>query len=95
VSTGAPEHPTYEEKKRADAEARRQRRADEERRNRISELEQRIAAHEAEIKAIEGQMTAATFYDDRAAADAAIARHQKLMWEVGDLMNRWETLQNS
>ncbi|HEY5930055.1 MAG TPA: ATP-binding cassette domain-containing protein [Burkholderiales bacterium] len=94
-STRAPEHPTYQDKKRADAEARRQRRADDERRTRITELEQRIAAHEAEIKAIEGQMTATTFYDDRAAADAAIARHQKLMWEVGDLMNRWETLQNS
>jgi hypothetical protein len=33
------------------------------------------------------------FYDDRAAADAAVARHQTLMWEVGDLMNAWETLQ--
>ena len=94
-SPNAPEQRSYEEKKRADAETRRRRRADEERRGRITELEQRIAAHEAEIKAIEGQMTAATFYDDRAAADAAIARHQKLMWEVGDLMNRWETLQNS
>jgi hypothetical protein len=40
-------------------------------------------------------MAATTFYDDRTAAEAAIARHQKLMWEVGDLMNRWETLQNS
>ena len=95
ASTGAPEHLSYEDKKRADAETRRRRRADDERRTRITELEQRIAAHEAEIKAIEGQMTDATFYDDRAAADAAIARHQKLMWEVGDLMNRWETLQNS
>jgi ATP-binding cassette, subfamily F, member 3 len=89
------EQRSYEEKKRADAEARKQKRADDERRNRITELEQRIATHEAEIKAIEGQMSAATFYDDRAAADAAIARHQKLMWEVGDLMNRWENLQNS
>jgi hypothetical protein len=95
VTTAPPAQPTYEDKKRADAETRRRRRADDERRSRITELEQRIAAHEAEIKAIEDQMTAATFYDDRAIADAAIARHQKLMWEVGDLMNRWETLQNS
>jgi ATP-binding cassette subfamily F protein 3 len=94
-STNSAEHQSYEDKKRADAEARRRRRADDDRRSRITELEQRIAAHEAEIKAIESQMTAATFYDDRAAADAAIAKHQKLMWEVGDLMNRWETLQNS
>ena len=94
-STGAAGHLSYEDKKRTDAEARRRRRAEDERRGRISELEQRIAAHEAEIKAIESQMAAATFYDDRTAAEAAIARHQKLMWEVGDLMNRWETLQNS
>jgi len=93
--TAAPQHPSYEDKKRADAEARRQRRADDERRGRIAELEQRIAAHEAEIKAIETRMAAAGFYDDRSAADAAVARHQQLMWEVGDLMNRWETLQGS
>ncbi len=95
VATAAPEHRTYENKKRADAESRRRRRADDERRTRIAELEQRIAALETEIKAIESQMTAETFYDDRSTADAAIARHQKLMWEVGDLMNRWENLQNS
>ena len=48
-----------------------------------------------EIKAIEARMTADGFYDDRSAADLAISRHQQLMWEVGDLMNRWETLQGS
>ena len=28
-------------------------------------------------------------------ADAAVARHQSLMWEVGDLMNQWESLSAS
>ncbi|MEO6223774.1 MAG: ABC-F family ATP-binding cassette domain-containing protein [Vicinamibacterales bacterium] len=90
-----PQHPSYEDKKRADAESRRRRRAGDERRSRIAELEQRIAGHENEIKVIEAQMAADGFYDDRTAADAAIARHQKLMWEVGDLMSHWETLQTS
>jgi hypothetical protein len=33
------------------------------------------------------------FYDDRAAAQALVDRHQSLMWEVGDLMSQWESLQ--
>jgi hypothetical protein len=33
------------------------------------------------------------FYDDAAAAAAAIDRHKTLMWEVGDLMSQWEALQ--
>ena len=37
-------------------------------------------------------MSAADFYDDRAAATAMIDRHQALMWEVGDLMAQWEAL---
>jgi hypothetical protein len=32
------------------------------------------------------------FYEDRAAAQAAIDRHQTLMWEVGELMHQWEVL---
>ena len=86
---------SYEDKKRADAEARRKRRTEEERQTRIGELEQRIAAHETEIKALEARMADPAFYDDRATADAAVTRHQLLMWEVGDLMNSWEALQDS
>ena len=37
-------------------------------------------------------MAAAGFYSDRAAAQPVIDRHQALMWEVGDLMHRWEEL---
>jgi hypothetical protein len=33
------------------------------------------------------------FYDDRAAAQPTIDRHQALMWEVGRLMGQWEALQ--
>lgn len=38
-------------------------------------------------------MAAPGFYDDRVVADSVVAQHQALMWEVGDLMHRWETLQ--
>ena len=38
-------------------------------------------------------MAAPGFYDDRAAAQPVIDRHQALMWEVGDLMHQWEELQ--
>jgi hypothetical protein len=38
-------------------------------------------------------MAAPGFYDDRAAAQPTVDRHQSLMWTVGDLMQRWEALQ--
>ena len=34
-------------------------------------------------------------YQNREVADATVARHHQLMWEVGDLMNQWEALQES
>ena len=40
-------------------------------------------------------MAAPGFYDDRAAAQPVIDRHQTLMWEVGDLMHKWEELQSA
>jgi hypothetical protein len=40
-------------------------------------------------------MAAPGFYEDRAAAQPIIDRHQSLMWEVGDLMDQWEQLQSS
>jgi ATP-binding cassette, subfamily F, member 3 len=91
--TAAPEPPSYHAKKRADAEARQQRRAEADRQKRIADLEQRIAAHETEINAIETRMAEPAFYEDRTVAEAAASRHQQLMWEVGDLMNSWEALQ--
>jgi ATP-binding cassette subfamily F protein 3 len=85
----------YEDKKKTDADARRQRRADEERQRRIADLETRISEREHSIKEIEAEMSAPGFYENRAAADSTVARHHKLMWEVGDLMNQWETLQEA
>ena len=84
-----------DERKRADAEARKAARAEQARRARIDELEARIAEHERAIREIEVAMAAPGFYDDRAAAQPLIDRHQTLMWEVGDLMHQWESLQSS
>jgi ATP-binding cassette subfamily F protein 3 len=83
----------HAEKKRADAEARRTQRAAQAHQAKIDELETRIAACEHAIREIEQTMSAPGFYDNRLAAQPVIDRHQALMWEVGDLMHRWEELQ--
>jgi ATP-binding cassette, subfamily F, member 3 len=88
----APER--YEDKKRRDADARRQKKAADGLRRRIEELEARIADRENAIKEIELSMSTPGFYDNREAAQPVIDRHQTLMWEVGDLMNQWEALQS-
>jgi ATP-binding cassette subfamily F protein 3 len=85
----------HAEKKRADAEARREQKIAQARRAKIDELEAKIAVCENAIKEIEGTMSAPGFYDDREAAQPVIERHQALMWEVGDLMHRWEELHSS
>jgi hypothetical protein len=84
-----------EEKKRADSEARKRAREADARRLRIEQLEARIAECEQAIRAIEEQMSAPNFYDDRAAAQPVIDQHQALMWKVGDLMHQWEMLQTA
>jgi ATP-binding cassette, subfamily F, member 3 len=86
--------PSYDEKKKRDAESRRVKKAADGLRRRIEDLEARIADRENAIKAIEASMSVPGFYDDRDAAQPVIARHQALMWEVGDLMNQWEALQS-
>ena len=63
------------------------------RQRRIQELESRIAKAEAGIKEVEAAMSAPGFYQNHEAAKPIIDRHQALMWEVGDLMNKWEALQ--
>jgi ATP-binding cassette subfamily F protein 3 len=85
---------THEEKKRVDADARKRSKELQARRQRIESLESRIAETEAAIRDIEQQMSAPGFYDDRAAAQPVIDRHQALMWQVGDLMHQWEELQS-
>jgi len=62
------------------------------RQTRLTDLETRIAAAEASIKELESVMSAPGFYEDRAAAQAVIAKHQGLMWQVGELMHQWEML---
>ena len=59
---------------------------------RLTELEKRIAEKEQAVKALEAEMAAPGFYDDRAGADKKVSEHQSLMWEVGDLMGQWEML---
>jgi ATP-binding cassette subfamily F protein 3 len=85
--------PSYDEKKKADAAARRLRRADEERGRRLAELEARITEREVQIREIEAEMARPGFYDHRDQAEAKASRRHTLMWEVGDLMNQWEALQ--
>jgi ATP-binding cassette subfamily F protein 3 len=91
---GQPSKPaSYEEKKKSDAEARRVKKDAEARQRRIADLEARIGRAESEIKALEAQMSAPGFYENHEASRPVIDRHQALMWEVGDLMNKWEVLQ--
>ena len=84
---GAAEH------KRLQVEARRQQRRLDGLRRRIADLEQRIAEREEAVRGLEADMAAPGFFADQAAADEAVKRHQALMWEVGDLMNQWEALE--
>ena len=85
---------SYEDKKKADSETRRRKRAADDRARRISELEARIAAKETEIRELETKMAEPGFYDRRTESEALVTRHQSLMWEVGDLMNQWESLES-
>ncbi len=81
------------EHKRLQVEARRQQRKLDGLRRRIAELERRIAEREEAIRKLEADMAAPGFFTDQPSADEAVKRHQALMWEVGDLMNQWEALE--
>jgi hypothetical protein len=78
---------------RIDSEARKKLRASQAKQSEIARLEEQIAETETAIKDLEQQMAAPGFYDDRAASQAIVDRHQALMWKVGDLMHQWEELQ--
>src|SRR5207253_2729793 len=79
-------------------EARKRERAQEKKRTlqsqklqtQVAELEARIAEREQAIRDLEAAMAEPRFYEDRTQAQPMIDRHQALMWEVGDLMHRWE-----
>ncbi len=81
------------EHKRRQVAARREERRMQALRKRIAELERRIAEREAEVRQLEAKMAAPDLYSDSAAATEMVKRHQTLMWEVGDLMNQWEALE--
>ena len=82
-----------EERKRVEAERRKEQKAVEALKNRIAALEARIADREAAVKELEAAMAAPGFYEDREGSKSLVDRHQALMWEVGDLMSQWEALQ--
>jgi len=84
---------SYAEKKRADAEARRRKREAAARQRRLADLENRIGEREQAIKDLERKMAEPGFYDDREKAVKTAETHQSLMWEVGSLMEQWESLQ--
>jgi len=83
------------EKKRADADARKRQRAVQARQAEIDALEEQIADCEAALREIEQTMASPGFYEKREAAQPIVDRHQELMWQVGDLMHRWEKLQSA
>jgi uncharacterized coiled-coil protein SlyX len=87
--------PSRDERKRLEAEERRRKRAADALQSRIDALESQIADREQAIKELEASMAAPGFYDDRESSQPVIERHQALMWEVGDLMHKWETLQET
>lgn len=61
---------------------------------RLAELEKRVSESEGAVKKIEAEMAAPGFYDDREHSAAAAEEHQKLMWQAGELMGQWESLQS-
>ena len=92
AATAAPQQ-SREERKQLEADARKASKARAARQQRLETLEARIAEAEHSVKALEAQIAADGFYEDRAEAQRVIDTHQALMWTVGDLMGQWEALQ--
>jgi ATP-binding cassette subfamily F protein 3 len=82
-----------DDRKRQEAEERRRKRAREAVEGRIATLEATIAEREAAMKTLETAMSAPGFYENHDTSKPMIDQHQALMWELGDLMHRWEELQ--
>jgi ATP-binding cassette subfamily F protein 3 len=83
----------YEERKRESIEKRKRERALKTLKDRVAELEARIADREKAIKDAEQKMSAPDFYTDHVKSKSVLAQHQELMWEVGELLGQWEMLQ--
>ncbi len=82
-----------DERKHANIERRKRERAYQALTKRVAELEARIAEAERAIKEVEQQMAAPDFYAEPTAAKASLAKHQELMWQVGELLSQWEAVQ--
>jgi len=83
-------------RRRLAADARkRQQRAVEAQHRRVTAIEQKINDREAALKKLEVIMSQPDFYKEPKSANTLVAEHQALMWEIGDLMHEWETLQNT
>ena len=85
---------SYDERKRDAAEQKKRERALTALRARVTDIEGRIAEHEKAIKDAEAAMSAPDFYKDPPTSKAIIAKHQELMWAVGELLGQWEMLQS-
>ena len=68
-------------------------RAEKKRKQRLDEIEKRIAEKEAAVVALEQEMSTPGFFDDRVNAEKAAKDREALMWEVNDLMGQWELMQ--
>jgi ATP-binding cassette, subfamily F, member 3 len=85
---------SYEDRKRDQAEKNKRERAFKALKDRIAEIEARVADREKAIKEVEREMAAPDFYSDHEKSKPVLAQHQALMWEVGELLGQWEMLQN-
>jgi ATP-binding cassette, subfamily F, member 3 len=83
----------HEQRKRESIEKRKRERALKTLKDRVAELEARIADREKAIKDAEQKMSAPDFYTDHVKSKSVLTQHQELMWEVGELLGQWEMLQ--
>jgi ATP-binding cassette subfamily F protein 3 len=85
---------SYEDRKKESVEKRKRERAYKALKDRVAELEARIADREKAIKDVEQVMAAPDFYSNHEKSKPVLAQHQALMWEVGELLGQWEMLQS-
>jgi prefoldin subunit 5 len=85
---------SYEARKKDNIEKRKRERAHKVLKDRVADLEVRIADREKAIKEVEQKMSATEFYADHEGSKPVLAQHQALMWEVGELLSQWEMLQS-
>ncbi|MGE0865794.1 MAG: ABC-F family ATP-binding cassette domain-containing protein [Vicinamibacterales bacterium] len=85
---------SYEARKKDNVEKRKRERAFKALKDRVADLEARIAEREKAIKEVEVRMAVPDFYTDHEASKPVLAQHQALMWEVGELLSQWEMLQS-